>query len=239
MKALKGLVSVNKTDKPQEEEKDLLANYKPSEYMLKLKAEMATNKQAMAERGQKIDKMNDKAEIMAMNSQSLLETIKLYNEKQERGVMGEVQDDFDQIKKSAKKLGSKMSLKLSKLKNKMKKEKSSKTPGFGKDDESDNQSQISADNVSDNQSASDLGNSTYLDEAMDNNSQKSGEWAFPEPPTPNENEVNTTQNSTENINASPEKEEPENIDAFKHLYVLYLPLNHKAQYVEKENLKWC
>ena len=142
MKALKGLVSVNKTDKPQEEEKDLLANYKPSEYMLKLKAdsmsEMATNKQAMAERGQKIDKMNDKAEIMAMNSQSLLETIKLYNEKQERGVMGEVQDDFDQIKKSAKKLGSKMSLKLSKLKNKMKKEKSSKTPGFGKDDESDN-----------------------------------------------------------------------------------------------------
>jgi hypothetical protein len=106
--------------------------------MLKLKAEMATNKQAMAERGQKIDKMNDKAEIMAMNSQSLLETIKLYNEKQERGVMGEVQDDFDQIKKSAKKLGSKMSLKLSKLKNKMKKEKSSKTPGFGKDDESDN-----------------------------------------------------------------------------------------------------
>lgn len=117
--------------------------------------------------------------------------------------MGEVKDDLEQFKNSAKKIGSKMSIKLSKLKNKMKKEKSAKTPGFGKDDvNQDNISENLSDNASDNQSASDLGNSTYLDEkfsALDNESQKSGEWAFPEPSTPNENDI-TTVNSTENNN---------------------------------------
>jgi len=65
---------------------------------------MTSNQDELAKRGSKIDDMGYKSEVMKHNSESLLQTIAQYKERQDRGTIDEVKEGFKEIKEDLSKI---------------------------------------------------------------------------------------------------------------------------------------